>query len=262
MIDNTLRMGLLGYPVAHSQSPRLFAQLGKTHGVITHYSLFERAEVTDMRTELQRLFTDHSLDGLNVTAPYKERVAEVMTTLSPRAASVRAVNLVTRSGDGFHGDNTDLVGCRVMLTDTGSLISVRAQPDAPNQDVLPMVVLGAGGAARVILQTLREMGCPAYVHNRTEDTGRHVATEYGATYLSADELATIRISFSLFSALPASAPLPVLPRANLRACYDVAYIDSPLKCLADECRLPYYDGYMWLAAQARENFALLTGRKG
>lgn len=259
MKNNTLRMGLLGYPVAHSKSPALFTQLGKEHGIVSHYTLFERAHIADMLSELEELFTTYHLDGLNVTSPYKERVSEVMTTLSPRAASVRAVNLVTRSAEGFHGDNTDLVGCSAMLE--GALLppTERAQRTTtlPTHES-PILVLGAGGAARVILKTLQTLNWSAYIHNRTESTGRSLAAQYSATYLSTEDLLTLRIRFSIFSALPAYAPLPQLPTEYLEACYDVAYIDSPLKQLATELRCPYHDGYTWLYAQARENFKLLT----
>lgn len=258
MKNNTLRMGLLGYPVAHSKSPALFTQLGKEHGIVSHYTLFERAHVADILSELEELFTTYHLDGLNVTSPYKERVAEVMTTLSPRAASVRAVNLVTRSAEGFHGDNTDLVGCSAMLE--GALLpsTERAQHGVHLQQPNPILVLGAGGAARVILKTLQTLNRSAYIHNRTESTGRSLAAQYSATYLSTEDLLALRIRFSIFSALPAYASLPQLPTKYLEACYDVAYIDSPLKQLATEIRCPYHDGYTWLYAQARENFKLLT----
>lgn len=259
-MNKTLRMGLLGYPVAHSKSPALFTQLGKEHGIVSHYALFEQAHVADMLSELEELFTTYHLDGLNVTAPYKERVAEVMTTLSPRAASVQAVNLVTRSAEGFHGENTDLVGCRAMLE--GALLppterALRTTTLLPPHES-PILVLGAGGAARVILKTLQTLNRSAYIHNRTESRGRSLAAQYSATYLSTEDLLALRIRFSIFSALPAYAPLPQLPTEYLEACYDVAYIDSPLKQLATEIRRPYHDGYTWLYAQARENFKLLT----
>ncbi len=246
MKDNTLRMGLLGYPVAHSKSPELFRTFATGAGIMLCYELYERAGLTDLRDELERLFEENDLDGLNVTSPYKEEVARVMDRLSPRAQSVDAVNLVRYGATGFFGDNTDLVGCAAMLAEF-----------APTKDA-PFVVLGAGGAARVVLKTLQEMKREVYVVNRTESSGRAVATKYGATYLSYEELITLRKEIYLFSALPPSAALPPLPTSGVLQCYDVAYIDSPLKRWAHSQDIPYHDGYRWLYAQAEENFDLLV----
>lgn len=238
-------MGLLGYPVSHSKSPELFYHFATDAGIMLYYELYERAGLTDLRHELERLFEENDLDGLNVTSPYKEEVAHVMDSLSPRAQSVDAVNLVRYTSSGFFGDNTDLVGCARML-----------ERFAPTE-LAPFVVLGAGGAARVVLKTLQEQKREVYVVNRTETKGRAVAAKYGATYLSYDELVTLRKEIYLFSALPPSAPLPPLPTSGVLRCYDVAYIDSPLKQWAHLHHSPYQDGYPWLYGQAEENFNLL-----
>ena len=246
MKNETLRMGLLGYPVAHSKSPELFRTFAIGADIMLCYELYERAGLTDLRHELERLFEENDLDGLNVTSPYKEDVAHVMDRLSPRARGVDAVNLVRYGATGFFGDNTDLVGCAAMLAEF-----------APTKDA-PFVVLGAGGAARVVLKTLQEMKREVYVVNRTETKGRSVAERYGATYLSYDELVTLRKEIYLFSALPPSAALPALPTSGVLQIYDVAYIDSPLKRWAHSQHIPYQDGYRWLYAQAEENFHLLV----
>jgi shikimate dehydrogenase len=98
------------------------------------------------------------IDGLSVTMPHKEAVAEAVDVLEPDAAALRAVNCVWRDGDRLGGANTDGPGLVASLADVGFDPSGRC-----------CAVLGAGGAARSIIVALVRAGATrVLIVNRSE----------------------------------------------------------------------------------------------
>ena len=47
-----MRLGLIGYPVAHSWSPRLFARFSERDGIPVYYGLFRMSDVSGLRSWL------------------------------------------------------------------------------------------------------------------------------------------------------------------------------------------------------------------
>ena len=70
--------GLIGYPIAHSLSPRLFAesQLAQEG---SSYQLFPMESLDDL-LDLLRAYRP---SGLNVTSPYKEQICERIQRILP-----------------------------------------------------------------------------------------------------------------------------------------------------------------------------------
>ena len=118
---------LIGHPLGHSCSPELHGYFGNTD-----YYLKDLQE-----NELKAFIRNGDYDGLNVTIPYKQKVAAYMDILSPRASETGAVNTVVRTRDGrLMGDNTDIEGMEALITSVC--------PDLENKNVL---ILGTGGTA-------------------------------------------------------------------------------------------------------------------
>ncbi len=78
-----------------------------------------------------------SLMGFNVTVPYKERVAPLLDDVTPEAALTGAVNTVVRTVEG-----------RLLGANTDGPAVLRALEDVSGPEEGPIVLLGAGGAAR------------------------------------------------------------------------------------------------------------------
>ena len=92
-----LKIHLIGEHLSHSFSPAIHSHLASYD-----YSLNELAP-----EELGTFLKTGDFDGLNVTIPYKSAVIPYLTTLSPVAARIGAVNTVIRQQDGtLHGENT------------------------------------------------------------------------------------------------------------------------------------------------------------
>jgi shikimate dehydrogenase len=133
---------LLGHPVAHSLSPRLHNAAFRAQGVNAAYvATSVRPEALDAAVDGLRAL---QFRGANVTTPHKAAVRPLLDEVTDRARAVGAVNTIARDGDRLHGDNTDIEGFLRPL-------------DAQGSDALhgaPMLVFGAGGAARAVVYGL------------------------------------------------------------------------------------------------------------
>ena len=142
--------GVMGWPVAHSRSPRVHGFWLDQHGIDGAYlPLAVRPE--NLKAALDGL-SALGFRGCNLTIPHKEAALKMVGEVSPRAARIGAVNTVTVTTDGtLMGDNSD---------GFGFLENLRAE--VPNFDPAAgaAVVLGAGGAARAICAGLTDCGTP------------------------------------------------------------------------------------------------------
>ena len=102
--------GVIGSPVAHSKSPRIFRYWLKRLGLRGHYIPMDIAS-GDME-EAIRTLPKLGFVGLNVTIPHKERVLALADSVSDRAALIGAANTLTFKDDGtIYADNTEHCCC-------------------------------------------------------------------------------------------------------------------------------------------------------
>lgn len=126
---------VIGDPVEHSLSPRIFARLFSELEIDGHYTAL-RVPPGDLPELLQRLRSG-VLAGISVTLPHKEAILPHLDELHPTARRIGAVNCVARVDDRLVGFNTDARGFRTALERKGfPLAGTR------------LLLLGAGGAAR------------------------------------------------------------------------------------------------------------------
>lgn len=134
----TLRCGLIGYPLGHSFSPAIHAQLGEYE-----YRLYELTE-----EELGPFLRKKDFDGLNVTIPFKKAVILYCDELTPAAARIGSVNTLIRRPDGtLLGHNTDYDGFCWLVRSTGYHVTGKKA-----------LVLGTGGASLTVQTALRDLG--------------------------------------------------------------------------------------------------------
>jgi shikimate dehydrogenase len=141
-----LRAGVIGWPVGHSLSPRIHRFWLDQLGIEGRY---EAVVVSpDWLGDMVGSFRTGGWRGFNVTVPHKETIMPLLDRLDPVARAIGAVNTVVAVGDGvFEGRNTDAPGFMASLRSNSVIDTTR-----------PVVVLGAGGAARAILAALNDAG--------------------------------------------------------------------------------------------------------
>jgi len=150
--------GVVGAPVTHSLSPVIHNAWLAAAGIHGVYVPF--APSRDGFTAFVKGLAGGAIRGLNVTVPFKEEALDLATHVSLRARRAGAANLLIFGSDGsVAADNTD---------GEGLLGALAAQ--APGFDVEsgPVVLLGAGGAARGAASALADAGAPEIrIVNRT-----------------------------------------------------------------------------------------------
>lgn len=139
-ISTMLEFGLIGNPVEHSQSPRLFNTMFERYDIDAQYNLY----CLDSIDELAGLIENNSnLVGLNVTSPFKQSVMAYVDHLTPEAQAAEAVNtlFIDRGDRGkitITGDNTDVFGVE-------KLIDPLILSQSPH-----IFLLGTGGASKAV----------------------------------------------------------------------------------------------------------------
>ncbi|MGK0266542.1 MAG: shikimate dehydrogenase [Maricaulis sp.] len=139
--------GVVGDPIAHSLSPSLMSAWIEEAGIDAVYAPF--AVARDDAADFLRCMARTGQVGLNVTLPHKQTALAVSDRASPAARAIGAANLLTFKNGEIYADNTDAMGFLNALLAAG-VDPVRG----------PVLVLGAGGAARAILHALVEAGAP------------------------------------------------------------------------------------------------------
>jgi len=152
MTTNGLRLGLIGYPVEHSLSPRLHQAALQSTGLKGEYRLYpilpRPEEVVEMRT-LVDMLRRQEIHGLNVTIPYKEEITTFLDDMTPTARVIGATNTILCSDGRAVGDNTDAPGFWADLD--------RLFPHLTEHPTSALI-LGAGGAARAVAYALLQAG--------------------------------------------------------------------------------------------------------
>lgn len=160
--------GVMGWPVAHSLSPRLHGFWLAHHDVDGAYIPIP-VSPDDIETVIKTL-PKFGFRGANVTVPHKIAAFNAADELSPAAQAIGAVNtLVCREDGSIYGDNTDGYGFIANL-----------KAGAPNwsPSAGPALVLGAGGAARAVVWSLLDAGVTnVMLTNRTQEKADIIADD-------------------------------------------------------------------------------------
>lgn len=153
------RAFVIGHPIAHSRSPIIHGHWLKSFGLAGSY---ERIDVPpeSLAAFVSRL-AEGAFRGGNVTIPHKEAVMGHLAAVTPEARRIGAVNTLAVEPDGrVRGHNTDGEGFAASLD--GAL-----GPDW-ERATRTVLVLGAGGAARAVVDALLRRGVARIVVlNRT-----------------------------------------------------------------------------------------------
>jgi shikimate dehydrogenase len=208
---------VIGHPVAHSKSPQIHAEFARLTGQHMDYQRL-LAPLDGFESTVQG-FVAGGGRGLNVTLPFKQQAWAMLARpsapssastvvpgtarLTPRAAAAEAVNTLHFGLDGtVLGDNTDGPGLvRDLSHNLGFALSGRR-----------VLLLGAGGAARGVIQPLLAAGVRSlHVANRDAARAEALVTQLRAS-LSASLLESLPEPGATLAAEP---PLHALALADL-----------------------------------------------
>lgn len=255
-----LTAGVIGWPVAHSRSPRLFDHWFARHGIAGRYMPF--AVAPGSFPHVFPALARAGLQGVNITLPHKEQALALADTATPTAEAIGAANLIRFTADGaIEADNSD---------GYGFIESLRAGAPGWQADRGPAVVLGAGGASRALIHALLEAGVPEIrLANRTRDKADALAKAFDRTAVidwerraaALEGAATVVNATSL--GMEGQPPLDIALDAapDHAVVTDIVYtpLETPLLAAARARGLAAVDGLGMLLHQARPAFAAWFG---
>ncbi|MBA0169368.1 MULTISPECIES: shikimate dehydrogenase [Pectobacterium] len=257
-MSEVMSFAVFGNPIAHSKSPRIHELFAAQTGITLTY---ERvlAPLDDFEQMLRQYFLSGA-GGANVTAPFKERAFAEADERSECAALAGAVNTLKRLSDGrLFGDNTDGIG---LLSDLQRLALVK-----PLDRVL---LVGAGGAARGVIQPLLAYGCTVVLTNRTfskadelvkifSGIGDIQAVALDDLHGQSFDLIINATSSGMYDSIPNLPPELISPDTG---CYDMFYLPQLTPFLSwcvQHGAIRYADGLGMLVGQAAHAFKLWHG---
>ena len=170
----TKRAAVLGWPISHSRSPLIHGTWIAEHKLDASYKPI--AVDPEHASDWFARFTDHDLVGANVTIPHKETALAACHHVEPHAARLGAVNTLWLENGQLRGTSTDGEGFMANLAE-----------HAPNWARHPkagtVLILGAGGAARAIVDALLDQGVDQVVLlNRTVERAQALAAHFNAHF--------------------------------------------------------------------------------
>ncbi len=268
----SVRLGVLGWPAAHSRSPAMqnaaLAQLGLADW------RYQRLPVPpELFSETVPALPAAGFLGANVTIPHKHAALQLADSASEEAREIGAANTLTFTpGGGIAAANTDAPGVLEALGVPPR--GMRAQ------------VLGAGGSARAVVWALLRAGAAeVWVWNRTPERAVALAGDLGAVPVESPRAADLLVNCTALElpregageVSPAGAPLepsatdhPLLNQVGLKFdqvgrypyVVDLAYSPGGTELLAAARAHGAHtvDGLDVLVAQGALSLELWTGR--
>ena len=267
-----IQLGLIGYPLGHSLSPKIHTTALKLCGLEGDYSLFQIHP--DDQQGLENLLArvrNGEIHGLNVTIPHKQNVIPLLDELTPIAQSVGAVNTISMQNGKLIGDNTDVPG---FLVDLKRFLGKRKEEIGYHKLTL---VLGSGGSARAVIYALVNDGWKVIISARRFEQVQELVAQFpnpdsqisGIEYsptalqslLPALSLIVNTTPLGMSPNIDASPWPDNLPFPSDAAVYDLVYNPIETKFVKDACTAgrPATTSLGMLIEQAALAFEIWTG---
>jgi shikimate dehydrogenase len=268
-VDGVLRVCLIGQGIRKSLSPALHEAEAAALGLRYSYELVDLDDAPDGPEALEGVLDriqSAGFAGCNITFPVKQSVIPLLTSLSPEAEAMRAVNTIKFASDGRRvGHNTDWWGFGENLART-----------LPGRAMSHVVLLGAGGAGAAAAYALAQQGA-GRLSVVDSDVRRAVALAklvggegMSAEARSLDELEGLMAEADgLVHATPTGMvkhPGIPVPASFLRPSLwvaEIVYVPLETELLRTACAIgcATADGGGMVVLQAARAFEIFSGRK-
>jgi shikimate dehydrogenase len=252
-VASRARLGVLGWPVAHSRSPAIHNAALKAAG-LSHWRYQLLPVPPALLREVLGGLPGAGFRGANVTIPHKQAALALAGPASPRARAIGAANTLIFSRDGtIEAENTD---APALIESLPFAVSGRTA-----------LVLGAGGSARAAVWGLLDAGArEVSVWNRTPARASSLAQDLGAravTGVSGADVLVNCTAVGLRQPERSFDQLPVSPErlVDYGCVVDLVYGQHVTALIeaARERSVPTVDGLELLVAQGALSFRSFTG---
>jgi shikimate dehydrogenase len=246
------RLGVLGWPVAHSRSPAMHNAALRAVG-LDDWRYQHLPVPPELFAETVRALPGAGFAGANVTIPHKEAALALADEATEAARAIGAANTLTFApGGAIAAANTDAPGLLAALGDR--------RPRSA-------LILGAGGSARAAAYALARAGAAVMVWNRTAQRARALAVDLGVAAVDEPAPAEVLVNCTSVGLADPSSTFKELPlNADLideYACVvDLVYRAGGTRLLREAQRRgsQVIDGLEILVQQGALSFEGWTGR--
>jgi shikimate dehydrogenase len=251
-LDCKCLYGLIGYPLVHSFSMDFFNQKFLAEDIDAQYINFEIQEL-ELLWEIIAEYPN--LNGLNVTAPYKEAIIPYLDSIDDDARDVGAVNVVRFMRDDKSGKLTGLKGYNSDVEGFDRTLGDVLRPERKRA-----MVLGTGGASKAVTAALQRHGVEVQLVSRRK-------TEHTVVY---EEIT--RAMVAQHTLIVNATPLGKYPDDNLcpdfpyrfltkeHLCYDLIYNPEETLFMKNSARYgaATKNGIEMLLLQAFDSYEIWT----
>jgi len=200
-----IKLGLIGFPLSHSLSPKIQNAALQSCGLVGSYSLFPiHPDDNEGLEDLLSQVRSGEIHGLNVTIPHKQNVIPFLDELTPSADAIGAVNTIYLRNDKLIGENTDAPG---FLADLKKFLTAETR----ERGELRVLVLGAGGSARAVIYALINDGWNISIAARRSEQAQQLAAYFGPHELEIANYDLSSIDLSNISLVINTTPLGMTP---------------------------------------------------
>ena len=157
---------VIGNPIKHSLSPKLHNYWIKKNNIDAVYDKrqLNESDIKEIINEIKK----GTIDGINVTVPFKKSVTPFLDRLTTLAEEAQSVNTIFKKNNKTIGDNTDVGGFEQGLKHINYSVK--------NKKVF---ILGAGGVVPAIIIALRRLGAAKIIlSNRTREKAESLKKIY------------------------------------------------------------------------------------
>ena len=207
--------GLIGYPLVHSFSRDFFNQKFLAEDIDAQYLNFE---IEDLGGLMEIIAEYPNLNGLNVTAPYKEKVIPLLDSLDDDAREIGAVNVIRFIRDKSTGELLEMRGYNSDVVGFGQTVKSILTPQRTSA-----MVLGTGGAAKAVRAALRKYGIEVQMVSRRKSEHTLIYEEITRAMVTAHK---IIVNATPVGKYPVDDKYPDFPYRFLtkeHICYDLIY---------------------------------------
>ena len=201
--------GLVGKDIDYSFSRNYFAaKFAQEQLEDCVYQNFDLSTIS----EIESVWEQKHLCGLNVTIPYKQEIIPYLDELSEEATAIGAVNTVCFSSDGKKtGHNTDAYGFEKALREV-----VKKWPQGA-------LILGSGGAALAIQFVLERNGTHTTCVSRNPKSNQYGYEALDAKIISQNQLIVNATPLGTFPKVQKCPPFPYELLTDQHFLFDLIY---------------------------------------
>ena len=257
--QQTKKLGVLGFPISHSKSPKLHNFWLKKYNIDAVYDAYP-VEPENLEKFLREM-PEKGFLGVNLTIPHKEAalkfVDDYEDTLAERIGATNTI--IVRNGK-LYAANTDAYGFKQNI-----------EQEKPNKKETALVI-GAGGAAKAVCVGLRSSGYNKIILiNRTKEKAAEMAKHLNMQDIQVVDWAELESVMSEVSLLVNTTSLGMTGQPELNISLenlpkdalvtDIVYnpLITPLLAQAAKRGNPNIDGLGMLLYQAQAAFHLWFG---